>query len=448
MMQMRRRTHPRALACTLLAACGLVQMPFSAAAQTHRDPLHDRSPRQEHGARQYSIAQAVSDEAQLHTIAFNGLAFLTGDFGADTFLPPGKVCDFFGFQYMRDIDAAQKGHNPMFLDRVAGNVLKTLDAAQRAKLEAAARREVEPLRQLAEMRLPLIKAFCRQLAGEIPQGSPGLNREAVMRYTGDIFALDAETSLRRAQTFALLAASLTPEQKAYLANMKFGDFNTWPAVNMDAYKLPRGSEKLVNVAYMTYASEFFSWYAGSVEADTYFCPERHGTYFGGFYMKDMPAMGKRDFDISTSVTGDNGRDFLNLLTAEQRQNITTIPDLQRADLQEIVAVRRAMAVELSTFLAGGQADHEKVLALGRRYGELDGKISWLYATAFAKVNRTLTPEQRPALVKLRNLAGYSSAPAYVFSDPVRSAMKLPDTDFLFFAPPTAAGGTGVGGPGR
>ncbi|MCX6966253.1 MAG: hypothetical protein NTZ46_00465 [Verrucomicrobia bacterium] len=51
---------------------------------------------------------------------------MTGDFGADTFLPPGKVCDFFGFQYMRDIDAAHKGHNPMFLDRVAGNVLHVL----------------------------------------------------------------------------------------------------------------------------------------------------------------------------------------------------------------------------------------------------------------------------------------------------------------------------------
>lgn len=47
--------------------------------------------------------------------------------------------------------------------------------------------------------------------------------------------------------------------------------------------------------HLTYASEFFSWYSGSVEADTYFCPERHGTYFGGFYMKDMPAMGKRDY---------------------------------------------------------------------------------------------------------------------------------------------------------
>lgn len=45
----------------------------------------------------YSLEQAVSDQAQLHTIAFDGLAFLTGDFALDTFLPPGKVSDYFGF---------------------------------------------------------------------------------------------------------------------------------------------------------------------------------------------------------------------------------------------------------------------------------------------------------------------------------------------------------------
>ena len=48
--------------------------------------------------RRYSIEQAVSDRAQLHTIAFDGLAFLTGDFGLDTFLPHVKVSDYFGFQ--------------------------------------------------------------------------------------------------------------------------------------------------------------------------------------------------------------------------------------------------------------------------------------------------------------------------------------------------------------
>ncbi|MEI8387327.1 MAG: Spy/CpxP family protein refolding chaperone, partial [Verrucomicrobiota bacterium] len=198
----------------------------------------------------------------------------------------------------------------------------------------------------------------------------------------------------------------------------------------------RGTEKMVNVAYMTFASEFFSWYAGSVKADTYFCPERHGTYFGGFYMKDMPAMGKRDFDISTSVTGDSGKEFLNILTEDQRKNITAIPDLQRKALQEIISVRGAISKELRKFLSGGQADKKTVLALGRRYGELDGEMSYCYAAAFAKANRTLTADQRQALVKLRNLDGYTSAPAYIYSDPVNGPVNLPSTDSFFF-PPTS-----------
>ena len=196
---------------------------------------------------------------------------------------------------------------------------------------------------------------------------------------------------------------------------------------------------MLNVAYMTHASEFFSWYAGSVKADTYFCPERHGTYFGGFYMKDMPAMGKHDFNISTSVTGDSGKEFINILTESQRKNITAIPALQHKALQEVIKVREAISMELRKFLNGKQADKKTVLSLGRRYGELDGEMSYYYATAFAKANRTLTAEQRKALVKLRNLDGYTSAPAYIYSDPVREELKLPDTDRFFFAPKAAAG---------
>lgn len=41
----------------------------------------------------YSIEQVVSDRAQLTTIAFAALAYLTGDLCGDTFLPPGKVSD-------------------------------------------------------------------------------------------------------------------------------------------------------------------------------------------------------------------------------------------------------------------------------------------------------------------------------------------------------------------
>jgi Spy/CpxP family protein refolding chaperone len=385
----------------------------------------------------YSIEQAVSDNAQLHTIAFSGLAFLTGDFGACTFIPPGKVCDFFGFQYMRDIDAAQKGHNPIFLNRVAGNVMHVLNDKQKQIFIDLAEKQSVQLEELAKMRLPLIKAFCMQRDNQIPAGSDGLNKEAVVKYVGDIFAFDAQLSLDRAEAKAKVFLSLTPDQKAYFAKMKFGDFSTWPAMDErdKLQKQGRGKSHLFNVAYMTYASEFFSWTKGSVEADTYFCPERHGTYFGGFYMKDMPAMGKRDYDISTSVTGDSGEAFLDdVLTPQQRALITSIADKQRAALTEIISVRKNISQELRKLLDGKTPDKTKVLALGRRYGELDGQMSWYYATAFAKVNRTLTAQQRTALMKLRNLDGYTSAPYYIYSSPAKDQPVLNNVNAFFKVP--------------
>ena len=127
-------------------------------------------------ASEYSIEQAVSDQAQLHTIAFNGLAFLTGDFGCATFLPPGKTSDFFGFQYLRDIDSGGKGHNPLFLDRIVGNVLGILTGEQRAMFRDAAEAQQALMQEIAGERFPLIAAFYKELAGN----SDGLDRKAVM----------------------------------------------------------------------------------------------------------------------------------------------------------------------------------------------------------------------------------------------------------------------------
>jgi hypothetical protein len=185
---------------------------------------------------------------------------------------------------------------------------------------------------------------------------------------------------------------------------------------------------------MTYASEFFSWYAGSVEADTYFCPERHGTYFGGFYMKDMPAMGKRDFNISTSVTADSGQGFVDLLNPQQRRLITDLPNQQRAAMKEVVSLRRAISTELRKFLVGQHADRSKVIALGEQYGRLDGEMSFHYAMAFAEIGRTMTKEQHAAAMRLRNLDGYTSAPAYLYSTPLRDAPPAASSNTLFFAP--------------
>ncbi len=162
----------------LLLLCVLCAL--GALAQEQAPPPSDdgNAPRQEQqrGGGQYTLEQAISDRAQLTTIAFSGLAFITGDFGASTFLPPGKACDFFGFQYMRDVDVAGQGHNPKFLNRVAGNVFTCLNDEQKQQFQALATEQTPQFRTLALLRFPLIKAFCRQLNGEIPAGSAGLEQ--------------------------------------------------------------------------------------------------------------------------------------------------------------------------------------------------------------------------------------------------------------------------------
>ena len=186
----------------------------------------------------------------------------------------------------------------------------------------------------------------------------------------------------------------------------------------------------VNVAVMTYASEMFAWYAGSLEADTYFCPERHGMYFGGFGMKTAPAMGKQNYSISTSLTGDSGEAFLAALTDAQRKLITDLVDLQRQDLAEIVKTRRAIATELRRFQKGETADKDKVLALSRRYGELDGEMSYLYATAFAEVGKTLTAQQNEELARMRTHSPEDPKGPFLYSSPIRMP-KIASTEFLF-----------------
>jgi phosphatidylethanolamine-binding protein (PEBP) family uncharacterized protein len=76
-------------------------------------------------------------------------------------------------------------------------------------------------------------------------------------------------------------------------------------------------------------------------------------------------------------------------------------------------------------------DQTKVMALSRRYGELDGEISYGYATAFAEVAKTLTAEQKATLLKLRNLdAKFTCKGAYLYSRAI-DLPEVPNTDFLF-----------------
>lgn len=416
---------PRQALLAFALACASLSLQAQSRPPQDRPP-RDRPPRE--GRKPYSLEQACSDRAQLHTIAFDGLAFLTGDFAADTFLPPGKVSDYFGFQYMRDIDAQEGGHNTSFLTRIAHNMLAVLTPAQKARLVALGQAQEADIRRFAELRLPLIQAFRRNLARDFPAGAKGLDRAAVVRHSAALYDLDGRLAFQRAQVMGGILRELDGAQRAALAKLKFGDSRTWPDLPEPFDK--RSVSHEVDVAVMTYASEMFAWYAGSLEADTYFCPERHGMYFGGFGLKTAPAMGKQDYSISTALTGDTGEAFLAVLDPAQRKAITDLVDLQRGDLQAIVATRRAIATELRRFLQGPTADEAKVVALSQRYGELDGTLSFLYANAFATVGQSLTPTQKAKLKALRTDDPRDPKGPFLYSSPLRDT-RIASSDFLF-----------------
>lgn len=376
----------------------------------------------------YSMEQTLSDQAQQATIAFDALAFLTGDTCSDTFLPPGKVADYAGFQYLRDNDPTEMGHNTDFVTRIADNVLSILNSEQLSQFISLSKAEAELSDQFAYMRFPLIKAFRAQLEGNITVGSSGLDRSAVINYSAKLYDVDASISMQRAKAYAEVIRSLNESQRTYLDGLARQGMLYWPQAN--ASLVLKSSGQGNSVAMRTYASEMFSWYAGSIESDVYFCPERQATYFGSFYMKDRPAMGNPGYSISTTLTGDAGNDFLNLLDAGPREKVTGLVDRQRADLEEIVFLRRRIAADLRRALQGEAINETAVRALSARYGELDGEISYYYAMCFAEVAESLTEEQKQKMTALRGLDGFVCQGAYLYSQPISMPENVP-SDFLF-----------------
>ena len=73
-------------------------------------------------------------------------------------------------------------------------------------------------------------AFRRLLDGNIPAGTSGLSKEAIMSYSAGLYELDAQISLQRARLFGEIINSLTAGQKTYLDNMVKGGFASWPAL--------------------------------------------------------------------------------------------------------------------------------------------------------------------------------------------------------------------------
>jgi hypothetical protein len=385
-----------------------------------------------------NMENTLSEEAQRNTIAFDGLAFLTGSLGSDSFFPPGKVADFWGFQYLRDNDPTNMGHNTDFLSRAADNMLYALTNEQRQQLITLAKRQVSSINQYAYDRFVLMDSFRRNLTGNIPAGSTGLNGSAVKAYSEQLYRLDGQISYQRAQVMGPIIASLNSTQRSYLNGMVGQGMTSWPNVGEQIDKRALTNDEFVAVT--TYAADMFSWYAGNTNADVYFCPERQGTYFGPFYLKDAPAMGNPNYSIPTNLTGDMGAAFLNVLTPSQRSAITNLVDLQNSDLLKIVDRRQDVATELRKFMNGQTPSLTNVLDLMTKYGEHDGAIVDLYATTFADVAKTLSGEQWAELYALRTdiLQGEPSTPtgAFLYSTPI-DMPNIPNSDFLFVPEPNS-----------
>ncbi len=379
------------------------------------------------------ITQTLSDEAQRNTIAFDGLAFLTGSLGADSFFPPGKVADFWGFQYLRDNDLSQMGHNPLFLTSAAFNLWNVLTTDQRAQLKVLANAQVTSINNYGYMRFVLMDAFRRLLEGDVPTGSAGLDKDAVMAYSAELYQLDGQMSYDRAQVMGNIIASFSPTQTAFLnTNMVGKGMLEWPAVTEPADM--QGLDRDVKEALMTYSGDIYSWYAGSLEADVYFCPERQGTYFGSFYLKDTPVMSVGG-SIDPNLTASAGITFVLTLTPTQKTLVTGLVDIQRQDLYEIVDRREDMSRLFRRFIAGQPVSLTEVLSQANRYGELDGEIVYNIATNFATLSQTLTSAQRAEFNSLRQqiLNGFPLTPepkAYLYSDQI-DMPAIANTDFLF-----------------
>lgn len=103
---------------------------------------------------------------------------------------------------------------------------------------------------------------------------------------------------------------------------------------------------------------------------------------------------------------------------------------QRTVLREIIEVRRAISLKLRSFLAGEPPLERDIVALGRRYGDLDGQLAYEYATAFTAISRTLDARQKDRLQSLRSHRTREDGTAFLYSDRI-SMPRIPDTAFLF-----------------
>jgi len=107
-----------------------------------------------------------------------------------------------------------------------------------------------------------------------------------------------------------------------------------------------------------------------------------------------------------------------------------VVDTQRQYLKDIVSIRWSISVQLRRFLNADSADKNEVLSLSKRYGESDGEISYLYATAFSNIFKTLSSQQKKKLAEMRQSNPADPKGPFLYSSPINMP-KIENIDFLF-----------------
>ena len=132
------------------------------------------------GAQQYSIEQAVSDRRSSHDrVQRAGLHHRRLRRRPSS--RPARCATTSASSTCATSTRPQKGHNPMFLDRVAGNVLKIAERRAAEDVRGPRARAGAAVRAAGGEALPLIKAFYRELDGDIPAGSGAEPRAVTLR---------------------------------------------------------------------------------------------------------------------------------------------------------------------------------------------------------------------------------------------------------------------------
>jgi hypothetical protein len=142
-------------------------------------------------------------------------------------------------------------------------------------------------------------------------------------------------------------------------------------------------------------------------------------------------MGNPNYTINEQLTASAGQDFLAVISSVQVNQVKGIVDLQRSALLEIVNKREAISTELRKFLTMQTTDSSSIVNLSARYGELDGELSYYYATTFTEVYNSLSTDQKAKILSLAANLGYiHPTGAFIYSQPI-AMPEVVNTDFMF-----------------